>query len=164
MSKKRIIRLAILFAILAILIYALPLQINIDKTISGLQWIDGDNSYLETVDIKIKGTYKMYLIKNNIFKGYITLSNNNETRVKNSRMFDLELYKSRSNSGFLAYSSKGNSGHIVVGWISVKGVFDKLSIRLDETDNGYISAPATDRKAALDIAFETNYEANNDLS
>ncbi len=106
----------------------------------------------------------MYLIKNNISKGYITLSNNNETRVKNSRMFDLELYKSRSNSGFLAYSSKGNSGHIVVGWISVKGVFDKLSIRLDETDNGYISAPATDRKAALDIAFETNYEANNDLS
>lgn len=162
-SLKKIIYI-IISAFILLAVCTLPLPVNIDKTLSGIQWRDGELGYSENVNMKIKGIYKIYLFRSNKFQGHITFSNIERSQIKYSQMFDLHLYKSRSNSGFLGYAVKGPQGDISVGWISVKGLFDKILIKLKDMNEAYISAPAKDRHEALEVAVEVNDIENSDLS
>jgi hypothetical protein len=155
---KKILSVIVALLIITLSLFILPLPLKVDKSLSGIQCRNGDTNYTEPIKINIRGMYYIYLIKDNTFKGHITLSNNEDTYINNSIMFDIHLYKDISESGMLGYAPYHKNDNLLIGWISVKRNFRELVIRLKETEGEYITAPADDRKVAVDIAVGMNID------
>jgi hypothetical protein len=169
MNKKKIIRLVIILAFIAILVSVMPLPVKINKTLSGIEWKDGDSTYFESVDIRINGTFKRYLFRNDIFKGHVTISNNKLTYTTNARLFDSEFFDINNiQTGWLTYYSSIYHNFISIGSLSISGAFDRVLFHINDNQGKrtdcYISAPATDRQSAFNIAYELNYAVLYGLS
>jgi hypothetical protein len=160
MKRKRVIRSIILLAIIALLVSVLPLPVRINKTISGIQWKDGDPAYSEPADIRINGTYKMYLFKHDVFKGHITITNNKLTYSSKASLFEITFndYNNMKSGGLIYYSSIYHN-FMDGGTIYISGAFKHILISEYDKNKGtyYISAPATDRKSAFELAVEMGY-------
>ena len=109
------------------------------------------------MDIRIFGTYKRYLFRNDVFKGHITLTNNKLTYSSRAFLADISFHDwyNMKSSWFVYYSSvyhKSMDG----GKIHISGAFNKVIINVCDKDGKltdyYISAPANDRQAAFDLA------------
>lgn len=86
--------------IFGVLIYNIPIKYNIEKTIPAVYWSKDDASILEHTEITISGEMRMYLFKQNRFRGFVKVEGMESTYQENSQaqtlLFDegtMLLYK-----------------------------------------------------------------------
>lgn len=66
--KQKIKGILILVGIIAVLVSILPLPTPVNKTISGIDFYDGDPEKVSEDQIIIKGVYYRYLFRKNVLK------------------------------------------------------------------------------------------------
>jgi hypothetical protein len=128
---------------------------NIDKTYNGIKFNSGDPKIVEQVKINISGQYKKALFKREInFMGKITLGD------KELDYTDWALVFNKYGMGILDHNESGNMQ--MYGNMFVSGVFKEISVEVFKKENNgasfnsgngwFVSAPASDRKSAVEIA------------
>lgn len=156
-------RLGLIFAVILItflVLYNVPWRYKIDTTIKGVQSRIGDENYVEDVSIIVKGVYKQFLFKEDIFDGNISVDKYDFTAYGSNTPF----YFNNSFS-VLIYTRALNGSPInkALGSIISQPDFKQLLITVYEpiesdskgwsADNGlFISAPAENRDQAIIIA------------
>jgi len=150
MRSKIVISFIIILIIVGI-ICVFPLRYKVNTTLSGIHWINNDDSYSESVNITIEGTYFRYLIRDNIFTGNMKISEKNS--ATSYKILKLIILKKLDFSPVLVWQ---NDKFEDIGIISVDGVFDKVHINLMDKEHirlseENITAPASDRNSAIDV-------------
>lgn len=173
MRKVRNILLAIIiiFAVAFAALYNIPWSYKINKTVQGVECRIGDPDYSEKVTIKIDGTYKQYLFKNNTFKGNISIDKYAFTKEKH-----LQQTTFYNNTAFLIYHNiqYGNIDSNIMGDLCCTPDFSKLLITISEPidadtksmnvgDLLFISAPADNRSTAFKISRDLSKNASSFL-
>ena len=155
----------VIILLVGIIIYIFPWPHKIDTIMQGVQWRIGDADYSEDVSITVKGVYKQYLFKDDIFEGKISIDIYDNT-------LDVPIIPTHFNDGYasLIYQYAFNDIRSF-GNLSCTPNFDQLLITVHEPidgqrkgwhgDNGLnISAPANNRTQALETAKILSNKSN----
>jgi hypothetical protein len=138
----------------------LPIPHKIEKTLDGIQWLEGNPDYSEDKVITINGTYKKYLIpifRDNYFSGSINISGIAYTITYTLQKIYFTLPHNTGSMWYSKYSEPQDSQ--VLGLISEKNLFAEIVILLsedsfdDDKQQAVISAPSDSREKALDLAL-----------
>ncbi len=161
---KWLIRVGLLFTVVLMLffmLYSVPWRYRVDTEIRGIQARIGDRDYAENVSITVRGVYKRFLFKEDIFDGTIAVDKYEFTL--NGSDFPFRFY---DNSSTLLYVTniKGSYTHEYLGRVyACTPSFEQLLILVSEpidsnrnrwtAESGlYISAPAENGYQAIEIA------------
>lgn len=165
--------------LLAIAFYLIPLPVKVDTSLEGIYWIDesdsqtannglpadnsqtADNSRLEeNCTVKAEGWYYFYLFKDDVFKGSIHVScgersaDNNLLDLKFGHILDLKFSHQYGFQGkvasFTIFNDEMNQVD-TAGELVIDGAFKRVFIYLSKY--GMVTAPAKDRKEAVDLAL-----------
>jgi hypothetical protein len=164
---KKIGLILLVFFVLCLSLYLFPWKSKVDTTIQGVQCRIGDEKYIKKVSVKIKGTYSNFLIKNDTFRGTISISDYDFT--SDGSDVSLQFY---NGSAFLVYNkiSDGKPDMNPFGILYCTPDFKQLLICVSEPvekDSGswsaekglFISAPAETRSQALETARQLSSES-----
>lgn len=152
MKRKKIIIPIIIIILIGLAVSVLPWWSDIDITLRGIQFRNGDGEYAEEKTINIRGRYWRYLFRADRYEGKIEIEGYDFT------FEEYMIFSIAQNDSTLHF--QGNvGGNIVVqtlGIIYFKPVFSEVLIMIYDRGEGlfYISAPAGNREQALDIAKE----------
>ena len=147
----------VIVLVVCIIIYIFPWQHKIDTTIQGVQWRIGDADYSEDVLITVKGIYKQYLFKDDVFEGKISIDIYDFS-------LDVPIIPAHFDDGYASLIYHYDFLDMrSFGTLSCTPNFDQLFIGLHEPidtrpkgwngDNGLnICAPANNRTQALETA------------
>ena len=131
--KKILVSIIVSFAV-GYIVFSVPWIVHIDKTVTGIDFYQNGNLIDNCVNVTIRGQYKKYIFKSNIFSGEIIISSVPYTQ--SSIMLDVEFNKKGDGAGALWYVAGGIMESMV---IREKGNFDQLMISID---GRIITAPA----------------------
>ena len=153
---KRSIYVLLLAAIVLALLYFIPLPRDIDMSLPCVIWDMDDPSAWEPEGMEIKGRYYSYLLKDDVFKGEIRISEVNEW----DEILDMKIYLSDVRGikmGSLHYYSGITKDFELTGSLYMQGRFENIFIGLYVDENSplndkYVSAPATNIEEAQAIA------------
>lgn len=157
---KKGIWILVTISLIFIIAYKVPYSRKIDKVINAIQFRIGDSDYEEELLITIKGVYKHYLFKDDIYDGIIKIDKYGFTN-------EFPLLKPitlENGNGLLIYGGgiQGKLVHEALGLIICTPRFDELFISVNEKEEEYrngwnsldglcISGPAENKEQALDI-------------
>lgn len=147
----------VLFIICCLLLYNVPIQYNIEKTMPAVYWSKDDTSILEHTDIAIEGTLKYYLFKDNVFNGYVKIKGKNSTYREDAVMYS-NVIDGRMVLGytllppedkeFLMMFCSQDLSNILIACKDEDGDASGKPMTFSHT----ISAPASSREEAVQVA------------
>lgn len=152
----------VILLIFCMIVYNFPWAQKIDTTIQGVQCRIGDADYSEDVSIIVKGVYKQYLVKNDIFEGTVSIDKYDSTLA--IPMSTAHFHNGNASLEYITYSKAGKILNIhTLGFLSCTPNFDRLFIGVYEPIDGdskswngnnglIICAPANNRVEALSVA------------
>lgn len=152
-KRNKLIIAAVIIAVLAVCF--LPWRHKIDRTLQGVQCRLGDADYIENRTVYVNGVYSNYLFRDDKFSGKIEVEGYDYTSGADVA---LVFYDNNANIGIYDDIVK-EYRHMVM---YTNPTFSKLMLLVHEStgtgsgwsgENGlFISAPASDRKQAVNVA------------
>ena len=151
--KRKVLIIALIIVLLAGFVYFVPVPIPVNKTLDGILWQEEEGP-LQTQKrtVEVKGTYYLYLFKNDHFSGKISISGKEflYTVSSRSKMMDMSISEEGvAYPSFNWYDPGMNQGrHESLGLLYIDGIMEKLYFEMDE---GYLAVPAANRDEAIQI-------------
>lgn len=155
--KKKFIAFIVIFILILLVVYVLPLQNKININLDGIECKIGNNKYIEQLSINVSGTYNDYLFKDDTFLGTITIDGYGEVwSISNGKLIFsdnvarlITLDKDNRTNSFGDLLCEKNFSEILIivsekigengsGWTSENGM--------------YIVAPAKNKDEAINLA------------
>lgn len=176
MVKKIVIALGIIALIILAIVY-IPITRKIDVSVEGIQCRIGEETEEKSVRIKVKGSYKNYVFKDDTFKGTLEV----EGYEQDSDNYDVELRFSNNSSPicYVSITEDGKPDINTLGNIIMKDNFKQILLCISEpsstegdegkswtgNDGLIIAAPVQTRAEAMELANkitkDTFYEMSN---
>lgn len=155
--KKRMQRVRMLLVSAALIIFVMmtvPLPLRIHHTLNGIRWESG-GELSDECEVTVEGWYYYYildLIKDNVFKGDITVATANETAsyiAPHVTLYHNSMYEGSVRVGTLTVYDPELNQMRPLGNIAVSGSLKEFFIQSQEWN---ISAPAANHAEAEELA------------
>ncbi len=135
-----------------------PIPIQVHRELSGQLWMDGNNMESTPVQVTVEGTYYLYMLRiftSDEFSGDIHYS---DTTLSTDHRAPLALfYQGPRSMGFLnVFDPSGNLDPVYDSSLMQEGFFSTFVLLQSpydgKTSSLLVSAPASSRKEAVDLA------------